>query len=382
MAAALSPQAESLYRQALALYERGDAAAAPLFEQFIAAAPDHVEARYKLGNVHKDAGRLDAAAAQYDEVIRRDPAHAQALNNLGAVRQLQGDDRAAEASYREAIVRQPQLSEPRVNLGRMLQTMGRHEDAATVFAEAQSLGLDAGLDAGLFGHLLAAARSAGSAGAPTANPRAPDDYVRQTFDAFASGFEQRVVGELGYDVPQQLVALAVRDGLAQAVAREGGAESPVLDLGCGTGLVGDALAAAPLKLRLIGVDLSSAMLAEATRKGRYQSLHNADVESWLGAAPAQTFSLIVAADVFIYIGELDTLFAHCARVLGPGGRFAFSVETCGGDGYRLLPSGRYAQADAYVAELAARHGFTLRVREPAEIRRGIQGALYLLRLDS
>src|SRR5689334_18077488 len=101
MAAALSSADEALYRQALALYERGDAAAAPLLERVVAAAPDHVEARYKLANAHKEAGRLDAAAQQYREVISRDPAHAQALNNLGAVQQLQGDDGPAEASYRE-----------------------------------------------------------------------------------------------------------------------------------------------------------------------------------------------------------------------------------------------------------------------------------------
>jgi predicted TPR repeat methyltransferase len=371
MAAELSPGDEVLYRQALALYERGDAAAAPLLEQVIVAAPGHVDARYKLANAHKEAGRLDAAAAQYREVLRRDPAHAQALNNLGAVQQMQGDDTAAEASYREAIQSQPLLAEPYVNLGRMLQSLGRNEAAAGVFAQAQ----DHGLDAGLFGHLLAAARSAGAAAGPATSPRAPDAYVRQTFDAFAAGFERRLVGELGYDVPQRLAALALNGWKPDSGL-------DVLDLGCGTGLVGDALAEAQAAPRLVGVDLSPAMLAEADKKGRYQALHNADVEAWLAGAPAASFGLIVAADVFIYIGELDNLFGHCARVLRTGGRFAFSVETCDGDGYRLLPSGRYAQADAYVARLAAQHGFDVAAREAAEIRRGVQGALYLLRLFS
>src|SRR5581483_5969229 len=107
-----------------------------------------------------------------------------------------------------------------VNLGRMLQSVGRNEAAAAVFVEAQTRGLDAGV----FGHLLAAARGAGAAAdtlAPSA--RAPEAYVRQTFDAFAQGFEQRLVGELGYDVPQRLVALALRDW-------KPGAAPDVLDL--------------------------------------------------------------------------------------------------------------------------------------------------------
>ena len=37
----------------------------------------------------------------------------------------------------------------------------------------------------------------------------------------------------------------------------------------------------------------------------------------------------------------------------PGGVFAFSTEHCAGDGYRLLPSGRFAHAPSYVRSVAA-----------------------------
>ena len=54
-----------------------------------------------------------------------------------------------------------------------------------------------------------------------------------------------------------------------------------------------------------------------------------------------------------------------------------AVETCEGADYRLLPSGRYAQSGAYLERLAAQLGLRQRVREPAAIRQGVEGLLYI-----
>ncbi len=96
-----------------------------------------------------------------------------------------------------------------------------------------------------------------------------------------------------------------------------------------------------------------------------------------------TADLIVAADVFVYVGELGPLFAQAARVLDAAGRFAFSVEGGGpGAGYRLDPTGRYAHADGYVTSLAAANGFRVAHASAETIRaeRGIPvpGRLYVL----
>jgi predicted TPR repeat methyltransferase len=78
--------------------------------------------------------------------------------------------------------------------------------------------------------------------------------------------------------------------------------------------------------------------------------------------------------VFIYLGDLDAVFAAVARALVPGGLFAFSVEGADGDGYRLLLSGRYAHSIPYLRALAARHGLSERGFEHARLRR--EGAGY------
>lgn len=349
------------FSAALRSYERDElAAAAAGFEQVLAAEPDHVEARYKLANVRKEQGDLPAAESHYAQVLRSDPDHAEALNNLGAVLEMSGRHAEAEARYRESIARRADLAPPHANLGRLLQSQQRHVEAVSIYRHA----LERGLDEALFRHLLDAASGASSV-------RAPAGYVTSTFDAFAAHFDERLVGQLAYRVPRDLVDLVL--------PRVSGRALDVLDLGCGTGLVGEALREAGLRHGVwTGIDLSSQMLERARQRGCYDALHCADVESWLSGAAAGRFDLVVAADVFIYLGELDGIFRSVAASLRKGGFFAFSVESCETGDWRLLESGRYAQSEAYIARLAQGNGFTMPGRAVTAIRSGVPGGLYLL----
>jgi predicted TPR repeat methyltransferase len=75
---------------------------------------------------------------------------------------------------------------------------------------------------------------------------------------------------------------------------------------------------------------------------------------------AQRHDLVLSADVFIYVGALESVFAGAARVLLPGGVFCFSVEsTDDSHDYRLMPSQRYAHSERYLRKLAASHGFAV-----------------------
>jgi predicted TPR repeat methyltransferase len=355
---------QELYRAALACYDRDDLiAAASAFETLLARHSEHIEARYKLGNVRKEQGDLAAAEAQYLRVLRADPAHAESLNNLGAVYEMTGRAAEAEARYREAIARNARLAPPHANLGRLLQSQSRHDEAAAIYRHA----LELGLDEPLFRHLLDAASGASSA-------RAPAGYVSATFDAFASQFDQRLVGQLDYRVPRDLIALAA--------ALLPDRPLDVLDLGCGTGLVGAALVDAQARHGLwVGIDLSAQMIERARQRGCYDELHCADVESWLADAPANRFDLVAAADVFIYIGDLAGVFKAVANGLRRGGVFAFSTESCAGVDWHLLESGRYAQSASFIERLAADHGFAVARRAATTIRGGVPGEMFILAME-
>lgn len=194
--------------------------------------------------------------------------------------------------------------------------------------------------------------------------------MRSTFDNFAPTFDERL-RSLGYDAPQRLAAMLT--------ARVSG-PLDLLDLGCGTGLCGAALA--PLKGRLTGVDLSEKMLVQARARGVYDTLHVGEINAWLATAATASLDAVVAADVFIYIGALDAIFADVGRVLRAGGWFAYTTEEQTVCDYLLQPTGRFAQSHAYIARIAAQT-FDIVEANHATIRtqsgNPVPGRFYILR---
>src|SRR5690606_31410694 len=101
----------------------------------------------------------------------------------------------------------------------------------------------------------------------------------------------------------------------------GDAFAHLVDLGCGTGLMGERLAR--IASFLEGVDLSARMLKRAEAKGIYGRLAKADLNLFEFPAGAD---LVTAADVFMYVGALDRIVARIAAALLEGGVLVFSVE--------------------------------------------------------
>ena len=204
------------------------------------------------------------------------------------------------------------------------------------------------------------------------HPASPADYVRGLFDHYADDFEPHLLDVLHYRAHADVVAAAAP--LCAPL------RTSALDLGCGTGLCGPLLR--PLAQRVHGVDLSPTMLERARLRGSYATLTQADIAEHLRSTP-ERHDLVVAADVFIYLGDLAPVFAGVRRVLAPDGVFAFSVESTAADGFVLQPSLRYAHAEPYLRALAAEHGFAVASVQATTLRedqrRPIAGAVVCLR---
>ena len=187
-----------------------------------------------------------------------------------------------------------------------------------------------------------------SAGRIKTASRSDAGYVRHLFDQFSADYDARMIGQLSYAAPQILLDLA-------SMVMPGRENLSVLDLGCGTGLAG--LAFRPLAARLDGVDLSDKMLNRARALGRYDQLLQADITEHLQTTKRR-YELVLATDVFIYVGDLAPVFHGVQRVLRNGGVFCFSVEPAGDElDYTLLGSRRYAHSERHLRELARQHGF-------------------------
>ncbi|WP_265516399.1 methyltransferase domain-containing protein [Nitratireductor luteus] len=188
---------------------------------------------------------------------------------------------------------------------------------------------------------------------------APSAFVETLFDQYAETFDEALVEKLAYRVPELLeqAVLAVVTGPMQF--------AHVVDLGCGTGLMGERLRRSASFIE--GFDLSAEMLRKAEAKGLYDRLGQADLQT-LSSLPRET-DLVTAADVFMYLGALDRVIDMVAAHLSPGALFAFSVEKHDGPGdLQLRPSRRYAHAPAYIARVIATAGFDLVSEETAVIR--------------
>jgi predicted TPR repeat methyltransferase len=320
--------------------------------------PDHPHVHYLLALYYGDVGRPGDALQAIDASLRLDPGNAKAHNNRGTALERLGRLAEAEEAYRRALDADAQLAPPYLNLGHLLELRNAGMEAAALYDTA----IARGLDRALFEQHRAAVSGLTTAASPPA-------WVRTTFDNFAPVFDA-TLRDVGYCAPEEL---------ARRVRRRAAGSMDILDLGCGTGMCGVALAGA--KRRLTGVDLSPKMLQLAARRALYDELVEDEIGAYLASCTAQAFDLIVAADVFIYVGALEGVFREAARVLRRGGSFAFSTEEQSGPDYVLRPSGRYAQAEAYIRRLAE-PAFDVLCADPVVIRaeRGnpVPGRLYVL----
>lgn len=265
--------------------------------------------------------------------------------------------------YRQAIALDPDNARAHYGLGRVYSTLGRPEEAKQCFQAAISRKPDY-IDAKYFLAGLGEESRFGTAKL---------EYVSRLFDMAADTFDRHLEQDLGYRTPALLKT---------AVDKIIGVSSPeldILDLGCGTGLSG--IPFKNLARTLTGVDLSPGMLAKARERGIYDSLFEAELVDFLNDK-GNAYDLVLAADVFIYVGDLEAVFSAVSTSLRDGGFFAFSVESCSGNGYTLRGSARYAHSDRYVSETAERRAFDVVMREAITVRKenadAIKGDIFIL----
>ncbi len=310
--------------------------------------PGRASTLLNLGIARYRLGRYDDATAPLEEALAQEPGDASAWLHLGMCRvELHRSEGAMHALDR-ALAINPDLGVACSLRGDLLKNQGRLEEAAAAYQRA----LDLGFEPDLHRYYLAGLRRG------DAPPSPPAGYVRHLFDGYSADFDQHLVQVLGYRGPQLLA-----EGLGGAHFRA------ALDMGCGTGLAAPLLR--PMADRLHGIDLSPNMTRLARARGLYDEVADGDLAGWL-AATDQRYDLLFAADVFIYVGALEAVFAGAARVLQPGGTFCLSVEAADEQDVELRPSLRYAHSERYIRKLAGLHGFDFSrcTRHPLRIDQG------------
>jgi predicted TPR repeat methyltransferase len=362
-------------------FEAGQTAEAEA--QFLAALallPNRPSTLFNLAAVRVQQKRPAEALVLIEQALALAPDDAPGWYQHGQVLQALGRPQEALASYERVVLLRPEEGAAWSQRAGILKDMGRLAEAREALRKALACGAEPQLN----GYFLASVEQglglAANEGGVAMPETAPPAYVAALFDSYADEFDQHLVQHLGYHTPALLAELL------PAGRRFGAA----LDLGCGTGLMAPQVA--PRCEHLDGVDLSGGMLQKAQALGLYRALHRGEAVAHLNAT-AERYALVLAADVLIYIGALEPLFAGVARVLEPGGLFLFSIEEAAEShpagpagsaplGYALRASSRYAHSEPYVRERAAAHGFDLAQLTRATLRHEqllpISGLLVLL----
>ena len=268
-----------------------------------------------IGNAQRYQSKFAEAHTWLSEAIAINPDDVEALHGLAMVAYLQ-DDRATAQKYLSAALKH------------------RPTDTGYLYLDAVFKG--------------------------EAPPQPPEAMTRGLFDRYANRFDTHLVGALKYRVPQK-ISLAILERFPDRKLN-------VLDLGCGTGLLGASLGR--IDGYLVGVDLSKSMLDEAATHQVYARLHQVNLLDALEATDANEYEVIAAGDVFIYLGELDAAIANAFKVLRPGGWMFFSCEDTSDDGpdFVVRKSMRYAQSQKYVKRLLNATGFAEPSIEAIDLR--------------
>lgn len=99
-------------------------------------------------------------------------------------------------------------------------------------------------------------------------------------------------------------------------------EGPLVDLGCGAGAAGAALAARFPGRPLAGIDASPAMLAAAEATGLYAETRQEDAASW---QPQEPPALIFSNAALHWLADHPRLMPRLAGLLAPGGVLAVQM---------------------------------------------------------
>lgn len=302
--------------------------------------PHHFETETNLATCYLKLGALNEAKKHYFKALELTPKDFQVLFNMGVINMQQGLVDIAIQYYQRAASVNPNDFAVHNNLGVAFLAKAHVGLALEHFQEAlrikpENVSIDHTVKVLSSNRYLLTS---------------PPDYIKSLFDSYADHYEPHLLTGLDYKVPELLFT-----AVSQVFSLKERAYH-ILDLGCGTGLCGSVFKFFAKKL--IGVDLSENMLNVAKNKNNYDELITENIETFL-ENKIVCYDLILAGDVFVYIGDLNTLFKKIHDALVSQGIFAFNAEIEESHSFRMNQSGRFSHQYAYLEQLAKKYNFTI-----------------------
>lgn len=176
------------------------------------------------------------------------------------------------------------------------------------------------------------------------------DFIRRSFSKAAPGYEAN--SDVQKEVGLNLARLMARRGRA-------GAETRILDIGCGTGSLLRSIKGVWPGAALFGCDIALPMLREASGLSGVSRGPGSEPDRLLGADCEElpfedaSFDMCVSNLAYQWAPDIGQAFKEAGRVLRPGGLLYFTT----------LGPGTLGELRASYEEAAGKNGFKLRASE-------------------
>ncbi len=264
------------------------------FQYLLKQVPTHASAHLNFALLKLQEKDTVFAKQLLDSAIALDPTLVEAHYHRGVIAMQQGDIEGAILGMQETLDRNPDHFAANYNLAILYKMQHHYKLAIYYLKKADALKPhDTSIQ-----FLLAAFEQQQT---PTS---APKTFVEELFNHYADTYDEHMEQTLQYKTPKQLRELLTpyQHLLPQ--------QPNILDLGCGTGLIGKYFN--DLNAQIIGIDLAIEMLNQARKKNIYKELKQIDILAYLQNTENK-FDLIIASDVFNYFGDLTEIFTACKK---------------------------------------------------------------------
>ncbi len=297
------------------------------------------ETNYELGFQMAQEGRVDDAIMRFRITLWLAPNHEPTLYNLGCLYHDKGENQKALALFTRLVKANPAHANALYMIATINPTMLKPEMRPTTVPMTQLI---------------------------------------EYFNNYAGSYDA--------DMTQQNYRLpAVLHELLRPMLDADAAKDDMLDIGCGTGLLGTQFSAE--FANIIGVDVSSEMLKPAYQRMDkrgirvYNQLIHQDIHNYLVQEKIPQFNVISMLAVLPYIGDLQRLAPMLAKALKKGGVLALSFDSYDQpQGYGVLvKTGYFAHSPAYVEQAMRSAGLEIFRRGEVEATTGRHAQLCFFR---
>lgn len=175
--------------------------------------------------------------------------------------------------------------------------------------------------------------------------------IRDIYDRWAASYDTELIDENGYAQPRRCAEMLTRHLTDRRTA--------ILDIGCGTGLSGAALAEAGYGV-IDGCDFSAGMLEKARGTGFYRRLFGADLNAPPLDAADGAYGAAVAVGVFGFGHIQPDSLDEILRIVAPGAPLVIGLNEHFYEGGGLTAKLEALAAAGRIDPLAEEHGEHIR----------------------